>query len=540
MTHHRVELMQTSDDCFDLLNRFALCVSQFLDVLFLSRNELMKRRIQETDGNRVAFQSFIQLLEVSLLLRKDLSKCCFSLFYGFSADHLTECIDSVAFEEHMLCTAKTNTFCAKLTSFFSVCRSISVCTNFHGSVFICPAHDSSELASDGSVYGRDQSVIDASCRTIQRDAVSLVELFASQCEFLVCLVHYDITATGYTAGSHTTGNYGCVGSHTTTNSQDTLCRFHTCDIFWGCLKTNQNNFFSSFSPCNSVISCEDDFTASSSRRCSQCFCHWSSLFQCFCIELRMKQRVKVTRIDHCNCLFLCSHSLIYKVAGDFQSSFCCSLTVTCLQHVQFTVLYSELHISVVCFQSFANFFELFESFREFLFHLRNVHRCTNTGNYVLALCVGKELTEQSVLSCSRVTGEGNTCTTVISHVSECHHLYVNSGTPGIRDVVVTTINVCSRVVPGTEYGFYSLHQLYLRIGREILTDFSFVLSFELLSQFFEVICVKIYVLFYAFLLFHLVDQLFEVFFTNFHNYVREHLNESSVAVPSPTWVAGSL
>ena len=28
--------------------------------------------------------------------------------------------------------------------------------------------------------------------------------------------------------------------------------------------------------------------------------------------------------------------------------------------------------------------------------------------------------------------------------------------------------------------------------------------------------------------------------TNFHNYVREHLNESSVAVPSPTWVAGSL
>ena len=55
-----------------------------------------------------------------------------------------------------------------------------------------------------------------------------------------------------------------------------------------------------------------------------------------------------------------------------------------------------------------------------------------------------------------------------------------------------------------------------------------------------VICVKIYVLFYAFLLFHLVDQLFEVFFTNFHNYVREHLNESSVAVPSPTWVAGSL
>ena len=38
----------------------ALCFCQFLNIRFLSRNELMKRRIQETDGNRVALQSFVQ------------------------------------------------------------------------------------------------------------------------------------------------------------------------------------------------------------------------------------------------------------------------------------------------------------------------------------------------------------------------------------------------------------------------------------------------------------------------------------------------
>ena len=72
MSHHRVELMKRSDDSLDLLYSFALSICKFLDVSFICRNELMKRRIQETDGNRVTLQSLIQLLEVVLLIRQDL------------------------------------------------------------------------------------------------------------------------------------------------------------------------------------------------------------------------------------------------------------------------------------------------------------------------------------------------------------------------------------------------------------------------------------------------------------------------------------
>ena len=56
VTHHRVELMQGVDNALDRLNGLVLCVSQLLDILFLSRYELMKRRIQETDGDRAALQ----------------------------------------------------------------------------------------------------------------------------------------------------------------------------------------------------------------------------------------------------------------------------------------------------------------------------------------------------------------------------------------------------------------------------------------------------------------------------------------------------
>ena len=119
----------------------------------------MKRRIQETDCYRVALESLEQTFEVFLLIWKNLSKCCFSLLSCCGADHLTECIDTSLTEEHMLCTAKTDTFCTKLYSFLSICRSICVCTNFHCSVLVSPCHDASELTSDCSVYSRDDSVV---------------------------------------------------------------------------------------------------------------------------------------------------------------------------------------------------------------------------------------------------------------------------------------------------------------------------------------------------------------------------------------------
>ena len=88
-----------------------------------------------------------------------------------------------------------------------------------------------------------------------------------------------------------------------------------------------------------------------------------------------------------------------------------------------------LHIVVVILKSFANLNELSVCFREFLFHLSDWHRCTNTGNYVLALCVDQELTHQLVLTCCRVTGKCNTCTGLIIQVTEYHRHYVNCGTP---------------------------------------------------------------------------------------------------------------
>ena len=106
-----------------------------------------------------------------------------------------------------------------------------------------------------------------------------------------------------------------------------------------------------------------------------------------------------------------------------------------------------LHIAVVVFKSLANILKLLECLGEFFFHFGNVHRSTNACNNVFALCIGKELTEKALSACSRVAGERNACTAIVAHIAERHHLNVNGSTPGIRDIVITTVNVCTGVVP---------------------------------------------------------------------------------------------
>ena len=192
------------------------------------------------------------------------------------------------------------------------------------------------------------------------------------------------------------------------------------------------------------------------------------------------------------------------------------------------------------FQSLANILEVLKCLREFLCHLVDVHRGTNTCYYVLALCIGQELTEQTLCTGCRVTGKCNTGTTVITHVTKCHGLYINSGSPGIRDIVITTVYICTRVVPGTEYSLDCAHQLLLRIIREICADLILILSLKLISQLFQIISVKLNVLSNALLLFHLIDQSLKVLLADFHNNVGVHLNESSVAVPCPTSIARLL
>ena len=255
----------------------------------------------------------------------------------------------------------------------------------------------------------------------------------------------------------------------------------------------------------------------------------------------MKQSIQVSGLYGKNRLLLVDHSFIYHVMGDLQSSLCCSLSVTALQHVKSAILDGELHIlhiSVVIFQFVGDIDQLIVDLRKSLLDLFDLHRCADTGYNVLALCVHKNLCVELVLSGCRITGKRNSGSGCRSHISECHHLYVNGSSPGIRNIIVAAVYVGTRIIPAAEYGFYSLNQLYLRIIREILSDCVFIFCLELVCQILQILCIQIDVVLNAFFRFLCVNQFLKFALGNFHNDIGEHLNKSSVAVPCPAGIVG--
>ena len=117
----------------------------------------------------------------------------------------------------MLCTAKSDSFCTELSCLLSILRCIGIGTNGKLSVFVSPSHDTAELTGNACIYCRNDALINISCCSVDGNRISLMEGLSAESELLVGLIHHDVTKTGYTAGSHSTCNNGCVRSHTATN-----------------------------------------------------------------------------------------------------------------------------------------------------------------------------------------------------------------------------------------------------------------------------------------------------------------------------------
>ena len=325
------------------------------------------------------------------------------------------------------------------------------------------------------------------------------------------------------------------------DGEDALSRLHALDVLRGGLKTDEDDLFASVVPFLCVVCGEYDLTAGSAGRCAECSAEGLCRLECGSVELRVKQGVEVSGVDHRNGFLLAYHALVNEVAGDLQRSLCGALAVTGLEHIELTVLNGELHvlhITVVILKQLADLLEVGKRLGELGLHLGNGHGGANTCNDVLALCVGKELAHQVLFAGCGVTGECNAGAAVVAHVAERHHLNVDGGTPRVGDVVVAAVDVCTGVIPRAEDRLDCAHELLGGILREVLADLFLVLGLKLSCQLLEVVCVQLDVLSDLALLLHLVNELLEVLLADLHNDVGIHLDKAAVAVPRPTGVAG--
>ena len=547
VTHHGVELVQVGNDLFDLRDRLALRLCKRLDVRFVRGNELVKRGIEETNGDRIAAERFEETLEVSLLHRLDLRERSLALFDRIRADHFAERADSCGIEEHMLGTAETDALRAERRSLLCVLGRIGIRSHAERLVLVRKLHDAAEVTAVGICgNGGDQAVVNVTRGAVERKRIAFLEHLARKGELLVLFVHLDVAAAGDAARTHAARNDRRVRGLTAAHRKDTLRELHALDVFGRGFETDENDLLALLALFDCVLSREDDAAcrrAGGSRDTLADDVFLVRFFERLGVELRVKEHIERLRVDLHERFLLGDHALVDEVARDLDRRRSRALAVTRLQHIELLVLNGELHIlhiAVVIFKDLADFLELLVHFGEDFRHLGDGHRRTDARDDVFALRVGEELAHEPLLARCGVTREGNARAAVVAHVAERHHLHVDRGTPAVRDVVVHTVDVRAGVVPRTEDRLDRLEELLLGIGGEVLAELLFILCLELVCKLFQVVRRQLDVLRDALLFLHLVDELLEILLADFHNDVGEHLDESSVTVVSPAGVARLL
>ena len=541
VTHHRVELMECVAASLDVCYRQPHLFGQCSDVFLGCRNELVKRRIQETNGNRSAFHSLVDALEVALLERNQLVQSRFSLFDGVGKDHLADLRNSVRIEEHVLSSCKSDTLSAHANCICSILRSIRVGSDFQSSELVCPVHDSLEVTGNGSFHCRDVAEIDLTGGAVKGDVIAFLDLVAAELDVLLFLVNLEVAAAGYTACAHTTSNNCCVGGHTTAHCQNAFCSVHAFDILRGCLLANKDNSAACSVCSNSIVCVEIDTACSSTGRSGKRLTDLVAVLESVRVKCGVQQLIKALCLDTKNCFLRSDHAFVYQIACNLDSSLSGSLAVSGLQEVKLAFLDGELHIlhvAIVLLKSVSDLDELLVALRQILLQLCDRLRSTDTCNDVFALCVDQILTEDTLCARCGVTCERNACTGCVAHVTKYHGLHVDSGAPLVRDIIHHSVVVCSRVIPGTENSLDGFHQLYLGILRELFAHLLSIDLFVLGNNSLQILCLQLCIIYIAVCLLLCLKDAVEIGLAHAHNDIREHLDESSVGIICKSRIAG--
>ena len=187
-----------------------------------------------------------------------------------------------------------------------------------------------------------------------------------------------------------------------------------------------------------------------------------------------------------------------------------------------------------------NFNKLPVAFRKILFQTGNRLRGTDSCHYVFPLGIDQVFAINSLCASGRISGESNTGSGSIAHISKNHGLYVDCRAPVSGNIVHSAVDNGTFIVPGAEYGFYRFHQLYFGILREIRPHLVLINCLEALNDFFQIICGQICVKTCALGFLDLIENPFKKGFGNLHYHIRKHLNESAVGIVGKSGISRLL
>ena len=179
VTHHRVLLMQGFAALLDFLDGDAEFAGEFLLLVLGVRDELVERRVEQTEHDRLAVHDGQGALDGGLDVRLEVGQGGAALLVGVAEDHLAELGErtlGVLAVEHVLDTEQADAFRAELHGLCGIFRGIGVGADTELAELVDDAHELGEQRVLGGVHRVDADVVDQTLGAVEAQPVTFLVL----------------------------------------------------------------------------------------------------------------------------------------------------------------------------------------------------------------------------------------------------------------------------------------------------------------------------------------------------------------------------
>ena len=231
VTQHRIVFAKGFHTLLDVLQTYTHGFGHLLLSLQIMRYKLVQRRVEQTNGNRIAGHSLEDALEVGLLIRQNLVQSLTAAFCIFCQNHFAHGFDLLTFEEHVLRTAQTDTYGTKATGHRSIVRRIGIGTHLQLRIFVGQVHQFGKVTGKFGSFRFNLSLVHFTRTAVQRNEIAFLQNNAVHLYGTGLIVNIQCACTRNTALTHATGYNGCMRSHATAGRQNAFGHSHTCQVF---------------------------------------------------------------------------------------------------------------------------------------------------------------------------------------------------------------------------------------------------------------------------------------------------------------------
>ncbi|MBB3949694.1 hypothetical protein GGQ76_000962 [Aureimonas jatrophae] len=295
MTEHRIEFLKRlkafgNDGLGDTEG-----LRRIRNLLLALRQELVQRRIQKSDHDRKARHDLEQFDEVGSLDRQQTIESGATPFFVAGHDHLAHDSDALAFEEHMLRSAQSDSLGPEGSSGSRFRRGLGVRPNPHAACTIRHRHQGRKVARQGRAAKPRRSGDDVAGGTVDCEGIAKLKGPPSRDQSLAVLRDAQRSGTGDAWLADTARDNCSMTCRAAPDRQHAFGHVHAVHVLRNRLVTHQYRAASFRRQRDGLLSREDDGACGRSRRCRHASGEDVRFLTSF--DGRMKQFVERRRVD---------------------------------------------------------------------------------------------------------------------------------------------------------------------------------------------------------------------------------------------------